>query len=111
MKRHKANLIISLNIHRPQGCKIGKDRKPIIKELEQFLCVGQRFGPWVLHHVKHSSMMKNMNEKVGGHVGEDEEIGSPIGEDKKPKDLIKFQILLLALPFLIRMIFLPQSFI
>jgi hypothetical protein len=54
-------------------------------------------------------MMKNMNEKVGSHVGEDEEIGGPIGEDKKPRDLIKFQILLLALAFLIRVIFLPQS--
>jgi hypothetical protein len=54
-------------------------------------------------------MMKNMNEKVGGHAGEDEEIGSPIGEDKKPRNLIKFQILLLALPFLMIVIFLPQS--
>lgn len=78
VKQHKENLITSLNIHRTQGCKIGKDHIPIIKAFERFLCRVKLQFVGFLHGVKHWPMMKNMDKEVGGHVGEDEEPRSPI---------------------------------
>ncbi len=101
IEQHKENLIISLNIHRSQGCKIGKDLIPIIKALEWFLCRVKLQFVGFLHGIKHWPMMKNMDKEAGGHVGEDEEVGSHVGEDEevgghvgedeKPRGPIEFQ--------------------
>ncbi len=62
---HKENLIISLNNHRSQGCKIGKDLTPIIKEFEQFFVWCKASVCRLLHGVQHWAMMKNMDTEVG----------------------------------------------
>jgi hypothetical protein len=65
IEQHKENLIISLNIHRSQGCKIGKDLTPIIKEFEQFFVWCKASVCRLLHGVQHWAMMKNMDTEVG----------------------------------------------
>jgi hypothetical protein len=92
IKQHKENLITSLNIHRSQGCKIGKDLIPIIiKALEWFLCRVKLQFVGFLHGIEHWPMMKSMDKEVGGHVGEDEEVGGHVGEDEKPRGPIEFR--------------------